>query len=381
MKILYTHRIASKDGQYVHVKELTDALLEQGHELVWVTPTIQEDSGFGSEAGIVDKLKAKLPGWVYELLELGYSLLTFWNLALTILKEKPDVIYERYNLYSPAGIVASKLFKLPLLLEVNAPLYEERKKYSGIAIDWLAKRVEHFTWKHASVTLPVTDVLANSLRDAGVPETRIEVVHNGINQNVFEEIKAYQRPVSSTINIGFVGFLNKWHNLDMALEAIREVADYPVMFTCIGDGNDNIREHLEDKAKNLGISDKVNFTGLLNRDEVFQYTRDFDISLQPAVTPYASPLKMFEYMAVASLVIAPNSDNILEILSDKSALLFENGNFDDFKNKLIHAITHLQELQPLRDQIRADIDIKKFTWQDNAKRVVHLAQRLQNERA
>ena len=30
MRILYQHRIASKDGQFVHVEELTNALIKQG---------------------------------------------------------------------------------------------------------------------------------------------------------------------------------------------------------------------------------------------------------------------------------------------------------------------------------------------------------------
>ena len=38
MKILYHHRIASKDGMYVHVEELTNAMLEQGVDLHFVCP-------------------------------------------------------------------------------------------------------------------------------------------------------------------------------------------------------------------------------------------------------------------------------------------------------------------------------------------------------
>ena len=48
MKILYHHRIASKDGQYVHVEELTRALSELGHELVMVGPRATSQADFGS---------------------------------------------------------------------------------------------------------------------------------------------------------------------------------------------------------------------------------------------------------------------------------------------------------------------------------------------
>ena len=51
MRILYHHRIASKDGQYVHVVELTEALKRLGHEIIMVCPNVAENSVFGSEGG------------------------------------------------------------------------------------------------------------------------------------------------------------------------------------------------------------------------------------------------------------------------------------------------------------------------------------------
>ncbi len=83
------------------------------------------------------------------MLEIAYSIADYRRLAAAIKKHKPDVIYERYNLYLPSGIWAKRRFRLPLLLEVNAPLYEERKKYHGIALQRLARRIESYTWRGA----------------------------------------------------------------------------------------------------------------------------------------------------------------------------------------------------------------------------------------
>ena len=74
MKILYHHRIASKDGQNVHVEEIIHALRELGHEVRVVAPGLHDDSEFGHEGGWVARLKAALPKALYELLEMGYSL-------------------------------------------------------------------------------------------------------------------------------------------------------------------------------------------------------------------------------------------------------------------------------------------------------------------
>ena len=375
MKILYHHRIASKDGQYVHVEELTNALLEQGHELYFVAPQVNENAEFGGDGGFVSKLKKALPKALYEILELSYSAWVFIKLVVAILKFKPEVIYERYNLYQPAGVLAAKLFNIPLLLEINAPLAEERAKYSGLALQGFAKKIEDFTWRGATHCLPVTDVLADYIREANIPESRITVIHNGVRQQFIDEMMQHDINVNKQeIVIGFTGFIHPWHGMDKALEAIAEHKELPLRLICVGDGN--ILPDLRRQAERLGISEKVEFKGLVTRDKVLDFVKEFDIALQPDVTAYASPLKMFEYMAVGALIVAPKTSNIQEILSDDTALFFEKGDKADFKKALTNAITLYKVLDCKRRAVKQSVLDKQFVWQENARKVVDLAKTL-----
>ena len=95
MKILYHHRIASKDGQYVHVEEIIHSLKKQGHKIFLVAPAVAENSDFGSDGGWVDLLKAKLPGSVYEIMEFSYSFWALIKLLFSIYRDKPDFIYGK----------------------------------------------------------------------------------------------------------------------------------------------------------------------------------------------------------------------------------------------------------------------------------------------
>jgi glycosyltransferase involved in cell wall biosynthesis len=371
MKILYHHRIASKDGQFVHVEELTNAFIEQGHELKFVAPSLNDNSDFGHDGGFVTKLKKQLPRALYELLELSYSFWIFIKLVIAIKQFKPELIYERYNLYQPAGIWASKLFKIPLILEVNAPLVEERSRYSGLSLIKFAKWIENYTWKNATHTLPVTNVLAEHLRLVGVEERNITVIHNGVNQAFIDGMLA--KPINNSkkeIVIGFTGFIHPWHGMDKAIEAIAEHKELPLKLICVGDGN--ILPELKAQAEALGISDKIEFAGLVTRDKVLDYVEQFDIALQPDVTAYASPLKMFEYMAVGSVIIAPDCPNIREILSEDTAFFFDKGNQKSFIEKLVFTIEHIDELEELRENVKKSIIDKQFVWQESAKRVVQL---------
>jgi glycosyltransferase involved in cell wall biosynthesis len=371
MKILYHHRIASKDGQFVHVEELTNAFIEQGHELKFIAPSLNENSDFGHDGGFVTKLKKLLPTALYELLELTYSIWIFIKLVVAIIQFKPEFIYERYNLYQPAGIWVSKLFKIPLILEVNAPLVYERKTYSGLSLVRFAKWIENYTWRNATHTLPVTDVLAEHLRKVGVKEENITVIHNGVNQVFIDEMLA--KPIDNTkkeIVIGFTGFIHPWHGMDKAIRAIAEHKNLPLKLVCVGDGK--ILPELIALAKELCVENKIEFPGLVTRDKVLDYVEQFDIALQPDVTDYASPLKMFEYMAVGSVIIAPDCPNIREILTDETALFFEKGNQASFIEQLIYAIEHIDDLKSLRQSVKNSVIEQKFIWQENTKKVIEV---------
>ncbi|WP_234484013.1 glycosyltransferase [Noviherbaspirillum pedocola] len=149
MKILYHHRTRSKDGQYVHIEEMIHALRDLGHEVIIVAPPGSESEDFGSDAGMVAWLKRHIPKFIYELMELAYSFVAYRQLAAAVKKHQPDCLYERYNLFLPAGIWIKRRFGLPMLLEVNAPIFEERARYDGLALKGLARWSQAYAWRNA----------------------------------------------------------------------------------------------------------------------------------------------------------------------------------------------------------------------------------------
>lgn len=380
MKILYHHRVASRDGQYVHIEELTNALKKQGHEIMFVAPAVSAESEFGSDGGVVSLMKRYIPESIYELMELGYSLVAFVKLFRAACRFRPDFIYERYNLYLPAGVWVKKLLGLPLLLEINSPLYLERKKYGGIAIDWLAKWSERYVWKNADHTLPVTNVLAGHVRRENVDDAKITIIPNGINFSRFGNMPDSEKAkakfgLQGRLVLGFTGFVREWHGLDRIVELLEGEENGARRLLIVGDGP--ARASIEARAKALGVSDRLIITGIIGRDDVSDYVAAFDIALQPDVTAYASPLKLFEYMALGRAIVAPDSENIREVLDDKNnALLFRDRDKDD----LLEKIKQLCEDAELRKKIgtaaRQTVAEGGYTWDNNARRVIDIVDKL-----
>jgi glycosyltransferase involved in cell wall biosynthesis len=375
MKILYHHRIASKDGQFVHVEELTQALKRLGHEIIFVGPNVMNNSEFGSEGGMIPLLKKFIPGFAYEIMELCYSSIAFYKLWRAVKTHQPDCLYERYNLYMPAGIWIKRLFKLPMILEVNAPLYAERSKFDGIAIPFLARWSEEFTWRHADHVVPVTQVLADKISAVGVNSSNITVIPNGINFERFGNFPTTRQAkiklgLQDSLVLGFTGFVREWHRLDRVIDLLaNEQAGQTRHLLLVGDGP--ARESLEQHAKSIGVADRVTITGIVERAKVADYVAAFDVALQPDVVEYASPLKLFEYMGLGRAIVAPDTANIREVLThNDNALLF---NADDMDVSFPAAVEVFCSNAELRDKLGAGASKTVldggFTWDNNAQRV------------
>ncbi len=382
MKILYHHRTASKDGQAVHIEEMVDALRSLGHEVLVVAPAVGGDpSAMGGEVGWVRRLRDSLPRAAYELLELAYTLVAYRKLAAAARSFQPDMVYERYNLFLLAGALLRWRRGVPLLLEVNAPLVQERHRFSGLSLLGLANWAEGCAWRRCDVVLPVTQVLADHVRRRQVPDERIVVIPNGINEAHFaaapDPVEAKRRlGWGDALVLGFTGFVRDWHGID---RVVRWLAgpDAPPQARLLMVGDGPARAELEALAGELKLGDRVRFTGVVDRGEVPALAAAFDVALQPAVTPYASPLKLFEYLALGKAVVAPREPNLLEVLRDGDNAVMFDGQAPGGLEQALHRVCNDADLRAhVAAGAAASIARQGLTWRNNAQRVVALAQAL-----
>lgn len=380
MKILYHHRVRSGDGQAVHITELIHAFRALGHEVTVVAPSGFEGSNMGSESALLDGLKRMLPKAVYELMEIAYNVRAYRRLRRAYLETSPDFIYERYSLYLLAGAILSRRHRVPLILEINSPLAFERAQFGGLGLKRLANFLEAWTWRQAAHVLPVTGVLGGIVGRSGVKPDRMTIVQNGINPDEFtgaqdrETAKARLRLTGRTV-LGFTGFMRSWHGLDSVIEFLAQ-ADTPQALHLLLVGDGPARPDLERQVQSHNLQTRVTFAGLVGREAIAGTIASFDIALQPRAVEYASPLKLFEYMALGKAIVAPAQPNIREVLTDrKDAVLFD----PQRPGEMEAAIRLLASDSALRERLgqaaRQTIEAGGFTWPSNAKRICDLAER------
>jgi glycosyltransferase involved in cell wall biosynthesis len=384
MKILYHHRTASKDGQAVHIEEMIAAMRKLGHEVMVVAPDMAEPAGDGGEGrmgggvGWVHRLRDALPKALYELMEFAYTWIAYRRLRKAAAEFKPDLIYERYNLFLLAGLMLKRKLGIPLLLEVNSPLVYERSRHSGgLSLQGLARWAEGTAWRGADFVLPVTQVLGEHVRAYGVPAERIVVIPNGINAAHFEaaptpEQAKAERGLAGKLVLGFTGFVRDWHGVDRVIRWMASpAAPDNAHLLVVGDGP--VRAELEALARELGIAERVTFTGVIHREQVPAWVASFDVALQPAVVAYASPLKLMEYLVMAKAVIAPRTPNLCEVLSDgDNALLFDAAESGAFEQALSRLCADAELRSRLAVGARMSIDRLELTWDGNARKALAL---------
>jgi len=379
MKILYHHRTRGEDAQGVHIREIIRAMQDLGHE-VHLCALRKKLARQPRESQTPIKIgQSSSNPILYELMTIVYNLFGAIMLARSVWKFSPDMIYERYSLNTFCGILVSKLFGIPIILEVNSPLFYEQKKFEKLFFRSLSKTLERWICSNATKTIVVSHVMKDILHGMGVPAEKMEVLPNGINPVEFH-INVSGREIRRRIGLegkivlGFLGWFKRWHGLEMMIELFAEgkLGGKDVHLLLVGDGP--ARQELEAMVRKQDIASDVSFTGPVPREEIPNYISAIDIALQPSVNEYASPMKIFEYLAMGKCIVAPRQANILEILEHgKTALLFEPGDKEDLSRTLKAAI----EDEGLRQSVGMggpDLIFQRgYLWKNNADRAIRFA--------
>lgn len=366
----------------MHIDGLVGAFRAQGVELVMLAPSVAAAAGRppGALSAGLSRLRRKLPRILHESLELLYNLPEGFRLLRAIRRHRPDAIYERSNLFMVSGALLAPRLGVKRITEVNAPYFQERSSHGGITLKRVARWTEDFAWQSADAVIPVTQVLADIVQASGVPPCRIHVMSNGIDVDLLSKSSRgqdlrEQLGWKDCVTLGFTGFVREWNGLEPVIDLLAAPGNEALTLLVVGDGP--ARNALEARAERLGVAARVHFTGLVSRGEIPRCVSAFDIALQPAANPYASPLKLFEYMALRRAIVAPDQPNIREVLEHEgNALLFRL----DEPRGLADAVLRLARDPVLRERLAeralATVRERDMTWANNGRRVIELAKQL-----
>ena len=178
--------------------------------------------------------------------------------------------------------------------------------------------------------------------------------------------------------VGWAGVLREWHGLQLLLDSLVRVPD--VRLLLVGDGP--ARSSIEHRAADLGLGHRVVITGRVPHAEMPDHLAAMDIAVVARDgTGVASPMKLVEYMAMARPVVAPNLENIRDLVTHEvDGLLFA----DRDSAELVGALHRLAIDDDLRRRLgnnaRRTVE-RERNWRRNAERILAIAESLAAEHA
>ena len=297
-------------GASVHVQEVVRDLLARGHEVEVFATRIGSDVPVDLADLAVHHVRvAKTDdAAARERAQAEASA----SIAAKVTGWEPDLVYERYSLFSTVLADVVEATDAAGVLEVNAPLVEEQARHRDLVdadAAWaaLARQVGA-----ASATVCVSDPVRDWVRAHTFGE-RVHTVPNGVSTTrIRPAAEAAGDPV-----VTFVGTLKPWHGVDVLVDALAR-ARAPWRLRVIGDGPQG--EALTEQARALGV--EVDFRGAVAPAEIPDHLAGSAIGVAPypataaETDQYFSPLKIYEYLAAGLPVVASRVGQVPAIVRD-----------------------------------------------------------------
>jgi len=143
----------------------------------------------------------------------------------------------------------------------------------------------------------------------------------------------------------------------------------------VGSGPDMPR--LEAEIEDRGLAGCVHLTGALAHDQVPAMIEATDVVVAPYSADsdvYFSPVKLFEYMAMARPVIAARIGQAADVVEHgRTGWLYTPGN----SQELVDLIRPLADNPELCERVGAAARqriLSRYTWQHNARQVIAIAE-------
>jgi glycosyltransferase involved in cell wall biosynthesis len=317
-------------GPAKHVVWLTSGLEDAGYHSLLVAGTVPEGeedmSYFADQAGVK-------PLYIPEMSrEISLKdAVTTWKLFRLLLRERPDIVHTHTAKAGTVGRVAGFLYRwfTPGVFIGRPRACKFVHTYHGHVFH------SYYGRARTGVFLTIEKLLARLVTDRLVVVSeqqkeeigrefrvgradQIRVIRLGLDLNVFADYAnrraLFRRELGIADNVtlvGIVGRLTEIKNHEMFLESVARVDLEDVRFVVIGDGS--LRAGLEERARSLGLEEKVIFAGGRKDPENFYPALDI-VALTSRNE--GTPLTLIEAMANARPVIATSVGGVVDLLGD-----------------------------------------------------------------
>jgi len=280
----------------------------------------------------------------YFLRVLDYVSFMVSSFFFGLFRKRPDIIIATSPQFFAAvgGWFLAAIRRVPFIFELRdlwpASIMAVSAMQKGMVIQSL-ERLELFLYHKSKLIIALTKTFKEDLIRRGIPENKIHVIPNGVDNLVFSpRPKAKklleQLKLSGKFIFGYIGTLGMAHGLDSVLKAADQLRKNPIIhFLFVGSGSE--RKPLIRMAEDMNLSN-VTFVPSRPRSEIPDYLSICDIALvhlkNHPVFKSVIPSKIFEAMAmgIPILLALPDGEASSIIRDTGSGYCLNPGNTTQF---------------------------------------------------
>lgn len=307
-------------------------------------------------------------------------------------KIRPDIIHA----HSPAlngmpAVRAGRALGIPVVYEIRA-FWEDAAVDHGTTTEnslryRLTRSQETWVVKQADAVTTICEGLRNDLVQRGVSAGKITVIPNAVDIEKFplggaaDPVLRKQLGLEGVNVLGFIGSFYAYEGLDLLLSALPDILQRKdVKVLLVGGGPQE--SALKSQANQLGIPDKVIFTGRVPHQEVNRYYDLIDVLVYARhsmrLTELVTPLKPLEAMAQGRLFVASDVGGHKELIRHgETGVLFKAGDAQALSVAVLGMLDQPQDWQRLKNNGRRFVEIER-NWKASVARYQDVYGRLLN---
>ncbi len=276
--------------------------------------------------------------------------------------EEFDVVHAHDWMTFPAAIEIKRMKKKPLVVHVHATEFD---RSGGNSVNEYVYNIEKKGMEEADAVIAVSSFTKQKIiRHYGIAEKKISVVHNAVSFDAEEKRKIGKKIVL------FLGRITLQKGPEYFVYAAKKVLEYEdAIFVMAGSGE--MQDFVIRKAAELGIADKLLFTGYLSDEEVKKVFALADLYVMPSVSePFG--IVALEALAAKVPVIISKQSGVSEVI--KHCLKVDFWDVDEMANKIIAVLRH-EELQ--KELARnGNEEASKLSWEDAVKKCLGIYEKI-----
>jgi len=254
---------------------------------------------------------------------------------------RPDILHAHSPaLNAIAALRVGKLLGIPVVYEIRA-FWEDAAVDHGSSRAWglryrATRAMETYALRRVAAATTICEGLRAEIATRGIAPAMVTVIPNAVDIADFSVGGAPDAALAVRLGLegkrvlGFIGSFYAYEGLHILLQAMPALlAGQPdIRLLLVGGGAQAAA--LERQAAELGVADRVVFTGRVPHEQVQRYYDLIEILVYPRVkmrlTDLVTPLKPLEAMAQGRLLVASDVGGHRELIDDgRTGVLFAAG--------------------------------------------------------